>query len=67
MITSIKSAIIIKNIFKEFLHKKAELKILKINKSLQNKVGISLENYQIMSGKYIIYEENGKGKEYKRF
>jgi len=55
MITSIKSAIIIKNIFKEFLHKKAELKILKINKSLQNKVGISLENYYNYYNLFQIY------------
>ena len=65
MITNIKSENIIKNIFIKFLHKKAELKILKKNISLQKKVGINLENYKIMSGKYIIYETMEKEKNIK--
>ena len=41
-----------------------KLKIIKYNKSLRNKIDISIRNYKIYSNKYIIYEENRKGKEY---
>ena len=41
-----------------------KLKIIKYNKCLRNKIDISIRNYKIYRNKYIIYEENGKGKEY---
>ena len=40
----------------------AKLKIIKYNKRMQNKMNISLTNYKIFSGKYIIYNKNVKGK-----
>ena len=43
---------------------KRKLKIIKYNKYLQNILFIKLINYKFLSGKYIIYETNGKGKEY---
>ena len=37
---------------------------MKYNKSLQKQLDISLNDYRIFSGKYIIYEGKGKGKIY---
>ena len=37
---------------------------MKYSKSLQNKKDISLINYNILSQRYIVNEENGKVKEY---
>ena len=39
-----------------------KLKIIIHNKNLQNKIYISLINYKIFSGRYIIFEENNKNK-----
>ena len=39
-------------------------KLIKYNKKFQNKIDITLNNYKYYSGKYIIYEKNGIGKEY---
>ena len=44
--------------------KKKKLKVLKYNKRLQNKIDITLNNYKFLSGRYIVYESNNKGKEY---
>ena len=41
-----------------------KLKMVKYNKNLQKKIDISLINYKIFSGRYIIYETNVIGKEY---
>ena len=46
------------------MNNKRILKLIKYNKKLQNKLDINLMNYKIYSGCYIIYENNGKGKEY---
>ena len=46
------------------MDEKQKLKLIKYNKCLQENMNISLINYKIFSGKYIIYEQNGKGKEY---
>ena len=43
---------------------KTKLDIIKYNKNMQNIMDINLTNYKFYSKKYIIYEENGKGKEY---
>ena len=43
---------------------KRKLNLVKYNKNLQNQININLFNYKFFSGKYIIYEEIGKGKEY---
>ena len=44
--------------------KKTKLQIIKYNKYLQNILDIKFINYKFLSGSYIIYEENGKGKKY---
>ena len=43
---------------------KQKLKIVKCNKSLQKNIDISIINYKLFTGKYIIYESIGFGKEY---
>ena len=56
------------NIYKKlfsYVIEKRKLKLIKYDKDLQNKIDISLNNYKFYSGKYIIYEEKGKGKEFK--
>ena len=63
MLENIKSSFFVKIIF-SFLNNKTKLKLLKYNKSLQNKIDISLINYKILSQRYIVNEENGKVKEY---
>ena len=60
---NVKSKYIIQEIF-SFLSEKIKLDIVKYNKKIQKKIGIKLLNYKFFSGKYIIYEENGRGKEY---
>ena len=40
------------------------MKLMRYNKSLQNKMDIDLIDYKVFSGKYIIYLENGIGIEY---
>ena len=60
---NIKSLFILKKIFKHIQDYRL-LKSIKYNKSLQENMNISLINYKNFSGKYIIYEQNGKGKEY---
>jgi len=63
MLENIKSVFFIKLIF-SFVDEERKLKMLKYNKSLQNKIDISLLNYQLFKGNYIIYETNRLGKEY---
>ena len=64
MLKKIKSHYIIKCIF-ENIEENIKMELIKYDKSLQNKIEISLLNYKILSGKYLIYENNeGKGKEY---
>ena len=46
------------------MDEKQKLKIVKYNKTFQNYTNIHLTNYKFFTGKYIIYESNGKGKEY---
>ena len=47
-----------------FLDEKKKLEIIKYNKNLQNTLDIKMINYKFYKGKCIIYELNGKGKEY---
>ena len=63
MLKNIKSTYFIKNIFL-YVHEKQKLKVVKYNKSLQKNIDISITYYKFFSGKYIIYESNGIGKEY---
>ena len=64
MLENIKSSYLIKNIFSYIDDEKRRLRIFKYNKSLQKLNNINLVNYKIFSGKYIIYDANGKGKIY---
>ena len=66
MLENIKSVYFIKIIF-SYVFERNKLKIIKYNKNLQNKIDITLLNYKIYSGNYIIYEKNGKGKEYRGY
>ena len=63
---NIKSSFFIK-LFFSFLDEKTKLKLMKYNKSLQNIIDINLINYRILSGRYFVCEENGKGKEYSSY
>ena len=63
MLDDIKSNYLIQKIF-SLLNLSRKFKLVKFNKNLQNKLDINLIDYKHLSGKYIIYEVNGKGKEY---
>ena len=63
MLENIKSSYIVKKLFSN-LEERNKLKLSKYNKRLQNIMNISLINYMTYTYKYIIYEDNGKGKEY---
>ena len=54
---SIKSNFIIQDIFSFIRSQGKKFKLVKYN-------NINLIDYKNLSGKYIVYEENGKGKEY---
>ena len=60
---NIKSIYFVKYIF-TYLNEETKLEIIKYNKYLQNILNIKLINYMFLSGSYIIYETNRKGKEY---
>ena len=66
MLENIKSVYFIKNLFYN-LTPLTQLKIVKYNKSLQNKIDITLMNYKLLSERYIVQEENGKTKEFSLF
>ena len=59
----VKSLYITKFIF-SLLSKKKKLNMIIYNKKYQNKFEIKIDYYKKISGKYIIGERNGKGKEY---
>ena len=59
----IKSFYILKEIF-SFLNIKQKLDIIIYNKQLQEELGIDIEDYKKISGKYKIAEKNGNGSEY---
>ena len=63
MLANIKSSYIIK-IFFEYIDEKQKLKLVKYNKKLQQKIDFSIVNFMHFKGNYLIYESNGKGKEY---
>ena len=47
--------------------RKRMLQVINYNKQLQAKLGISLINYKIFSGKYLVYETKTKGKIYNSY
>ncbi len=63
MLDNIKSIYFIKIIFIHIADIR-KLQLIKYNKNLQQKINISLINYKIFSGSNIVFERNGKGKEY---
>ena len=66
MLKKIKSTYFSRNIF-TFIDENRKLKLIYYNKSLQNKLNISLINYKLLSEKYIIYEGNDIWKIYNAF
>ena len=63
MLKKVKSLYFIQKLF-SYLDEYQKLKLIKHNKSIQKNINISIINYIHFKGKYIIYESNGKGKEY---
>ena len=63
---NIKTIFFIKHLF-SFINDTIKLKLVRYNKNLQNKLSINIIDYQILSGRYIIYEAKDKGKEYMCF
>ena len=63
MLKNIKSPYFIRLIF-SFADEVQKLKLVRYNKSIQKNLDISIINYKFFSGRYIIYESNGMGKEY---
>ena len=60
---TIKSLYNLKEIL-NFLDEKIKCEVIIYNKQLQNELGINIEDYKAISGKYKIGEKKGKGKEY---
>ena len=50
-----------------YLYEKRKLEVIKYNKNIQNMLDIKLINYKFYKGTYIIYELNGKVKEYNEY
>ena len=63
MLDNIKAIYFIRFYF-SFINEKRKLGLIKYNKKLKSWLDINLLNYKLFSGRYIIYEENNKGKEY---
>ena len=64
MLKNVKSQYFSKKLFSH-INDKRKLEIVKINKVLQNNIDININNYKLFAGKYLIYEVDGKGKEYR--
>ena len=63
LLENIKAIYFIKIIFNH-LDENVKLKTIKYNRKLQNILNVNLINYKFLSGRYIIYDSKGKGKEY---
>ena len=57
----------IKKIVLSYINSNARYRLVKYNKNIQKILDITIMNYRILSGKYIIGDPNGKGKEYDSF
>ena len=66
MLKNIKSIYCFKNIV-TIISEKRKLDLVKYNKKMQKTLDINLFDYRLLSKKYIIYEQNGKVKEYDNF
>ena len=63
IIKTIKSKYIIKYIF-SYLYENKKLELIKYNNKCQKILNIDINYYKEISGKFIVGERNGKGKEY---
>ena len=63
MLQNIKSYYLIKFIY-TFVEEVQKLRLVRYNKSIQKNLDISIINYKLFKGNYIIYESNRIGKEY---
>ena len=63
MLKNVKTSFFLRVLF-SYVDEKQKLELIKNNKSLQENLNINLINYKYYSGRYIIYEKNGKGKEF---
>jgi len=59
MVKLIKSIFILKKIF-SLINNKTKFKLIVYNKNIQNKLNIDIIDYRRFSGRYKIYDENGK-------
>ena len=66
MLSNIKSSFFIQTLF-AFLIESKKLKIIRHNKSIQNQLDISLINYKVFSGRYIVSESKENIKEYNSY
>ena len=66
MIKMVNSYFILKEIF-IYINYRSKLKIILYNKSLLNILDINIIDYRRISGRYIIGERNGQGKEYNSY
>jgi len=63
MLENIKSPKIMRILFNN-LYEERKMKLIIYNKRIQNILNISIMDYKLLSGRYIVLEENSKGKEY---
>ena len=63
MLKNVKSKFILDFLF-SFIEKGKKLDLIKYNKYFQNLFGINILNYKPFKARYIIFEKDGKGKEY---
>ena len=66
IIKTIKSKYIINDIF-SYLYENTKLELIKYNKKCQKILEIDINYFKKKSGKFIIGEKNGKGKEYNEY
>ena len=63
MLKNVISEYFIQKVF-SFLTEYPKLKMVRYNKNMQKNLEINITNYIHFKGNYIIYELNGKGKEF---
>ena len=55
------------NIIISYVNEYTKLNLVKYNNNLKHEIDITLLNYRLFSERYIIYEQNGKVKEYNKY
>ena len=65
-IKNIQSEFFIRKLFSN-IYEDRKLKLVIYNKAIQKIIEISLINYKFMSGKYVVLELDGQGKEYNSY